>query len=131
MSTTIKRQKEEGVIMSNGFAAQFYPRYNLKDRIQHTKLDTGIVGMYPARLSRMEEPATVDFKGVLSGLVEHFNRELNAPDNLMKDVMSGADDVDIHDVMTSMAKAEINVNVATTVVGKIIQTYDKIMQIQV
>ena len=45
--------------------------------------------------------------------------------------MTGADDVDIHDVMTSMAKAEINVNVATTVVGKIIQTYDKIMQIQV
>ena len=61
----------------------------------------------------------------------NFNKDLNAPDNLLKDVMSGNDDVDIHDVMTAMAKAEINVNVATTVVGKIIQTYDKIMQIQV
>ena len=64
-------------------------------------------------------------------MVEHFNKDLNAPDNLLKDFMSGNDDVDIHDVMTAMAKAEINVNVANTVVGKIIQTYDKIMQIQV
>ncbi len=117
--------------MANGIGSGWYPHYDLRSRIQHTKLDTGVVGMYPARMERMEEPATVDFKGVLSGLVEHFNTQLNAPDNLLKDVMSGNDDVDIHDVMTSMAKAEINVNVATTVVGKIIQTYDKIMQIQV
>lgn len=117
--------------MTNGFATGWYPHYDLKTRIQHTKLDTGIVGMYPARMERIEERPVGDFKGVLSGLVEHFNKELNAPDNLMKDVMSGNEDVDIHDVMTAMAKAEINVNVATTVVGKIIQTYDKIMQIQV
>lgn len=117
--------------MTNGFATGFYPHYDLAARIQHTKLDTGMMGIPPARMTRMEEPATQDFKGVLSGLVENFNRDLNAPDNLLKDVMSGNDDVDIHDVMTAMAKAEINVNIATTVTGKIIQTYDKIMQIQV
>lgn len=117
--------------MTNGFAAGFYPHYDLKARIQHTKLDTGMVGIPPGRMARMEEPATTDFKGVLSGLVEHFNRDLNAPDNMLKDVMTGSEDVDIHDVMTAMAKAEINVSVATTIAGKIIQTYDKIMQIQV
>ena len=117
--------------MTNGFSSGFYPHYDLAARIQHTKLDTGMMGIPPARMTRMEEPATCDFKGVLSGLVENFNRDLNAPDNLLKDVMSGNDDVDIHDVMTAMAKAEINVNIATTVTGKIIQTYDKIMQIQV
>lgn len=117
--------------MTNGRINSFYPHYDLPARIQHTKLDTGIVGIYPARMERMEEPATADFKGVLSGLVENFNKELNAPDNLLKDVMSGNNDVDIHDVMTAMAKAEINVNVATQITGKIIQTYDKIMQIQV
>lgn len=129
--TTSERQKEEGVKMTNGFASGFYPHYDLAARIQHTKLDTGIVGMYPARMTRIEEPAVGDFKGVLSGLVENFNKDLNAPDNLLKDVMSGNDDVDIHDVMTAMAKAEINVNVATQITGKIIQTYDKIMQLQV
>ena len=117
--------------MTNGFSNGFYPHYDLAARIQHTKLDTGIVGMYPARMTRMEEPAALDFKGVLSGLIENFNNDLNAPDSLLKDVMSGSDDVDIHDVMTAMAKAEIDVNVATQITGKIIQTYDRIIQIQV
>lgn len=111
--------------------ADFYPNYNLPDRIQHTKLDTGLGGIPAARLDRVEKPVTGDFKAVFSGLVENLNTELNAPDNLLKDVMSGNTNVDIHDVMTSMAKSEITINIATTAVGKVIQAYDKIMQIQV
>ena len=109
----------------------FYPSYNLPARIQHTKLDSGLYGIPSARMERMETPATGDFKAVFSGLVENFNQELNAPDNLLKDVMSGNTTVDIHDVMTAMAKSEITVNIATTAVGKVIQAYDKVMQIQV
>ena len=109
----------------------FYPSYNLADRIQHTKLDSGVAGMPSARIERIETPATGDFKTVFSGLVENFNQELNAPDNLLKDVMSGNSNIDIHDVMTAMAKSEITVNIATTAVGKVIQAYDKVMQIQV
>ena len=109
----------------------FYPQYDLAGRIQHTKLDTNFSYMPSARMSRVEEPATQDFKAVFSGLVENFNTELNAPDNLLKDVMSGSQNVDIHDVMTAMAKSEIAVNVATQLTGKVIQAYDKIMQIQV
>lgn len=113
------------------FGFQGIPQYNLASRIQHTKLDTGMVGIPPARLPRMEEPATADFKAVFSGLVEKFNDDLNKPDTMLKSVMSGSDEYDIHDVMTAMSKAEINVNVATQITGKIIQTYDKIMQLQV
>ncbi|MDR1326841.1 MAG: flagellar hook-basal body complex protein FliE [Heliobacteriaceae bacterium] len=109
----------------------FYPQYDLAGRIQHTKLDTGIGSMPSARMGRVEDPNTPDFKTVFSGLVENFNTELNAPDNLLKDVMSGKQGVDIHDVMTAMAKSEISVNVATQITGKVIQAYDKIMQIQV
>lgn len=109
----------------------FYPNINLADRIQHTKLDSGIAGMPSARMERMETPATGDFKSVFSGLVENFNNELNAPDNMLKDVMSGNTNIDIHDVMIAMSKSEITVNVATQAVGKVIQAYDKIMQIQV
>ncbi len=109
----------------------FYPSYNLPARIQHTKLDSGLYGIPSARMERMETPATGDFKAVFSGLVENFNQELNAPDNLLKDVMSGNNNIDIHDVMTAMAKSEITVNIATTAVGKVIQAYDKVMQIQV
>ena len=111
--------------MFNGF----YPHYDLEARIQHTKLDSW--GDIPsARMNRIEEPSTTDFKSVMSGLVEGMNESMNAPDNLMKDVMMGSENVDIHDVMTAMAKAEIAVNMATTVTGKVLQAYDRIMQIQ-
>ena len=67
----------------------------------------------------------------MSGLVENLNAEVNAPDNMMKDVMSGSKNVDIHDVMTAMAKSEISINVATQITGKVVNAYDRIMQISV
>ena len=113
--------------MFNGF----YPQYDLAGRIQHTKLDTGFGGISSARMDRIETQNSPDFKQVLSGLTEKLNTELNAPDNMLKDVMSGSKNVDIHDVMTAMAKSEITINVATQITGKVIQAYDKVMQIQV
>ena len=106
----------------------FYPQYDLAGRIQHTKLDT----MTPsARISRVETQSTPDFKQVMSGLIENLNTEINAPDNLLKDVMAGNQNVDIHDVMTAMAKSEISVNIATQITGKVIQAYERVTQIQV
>ena len=116
-------------MLSNGTG--FYPRYDLQGRIQHTKMDPGFGNMPSARIGRVETPETTDFKSVMSGLVEKFNSDLNAPDGMLKDVMAGNDDVDIHDVMTAMAKSEISINVATQLTGKVIQAYDKVMQIQV
>lgn len=63
--------------------------------------------------------------------MENLNSEINAPDNLLKDVMSGNKNVDIHDVMTAMAKSEISVNIATQITGKVINAYDRVMQISV
>ena len=97
----------------------FYPHYNLQDRIQHTKLVQGFGGIPSARLDGMGVKKTGDFQTVFTGMVEKFNNELNAPDELLKDVM------------IAMSKSEISVNVATTAVGKVIQAYDRIMQIQV
>ena len=69
--------------MFNGF----YPRYELEARIQHTKLDSW--GNIPsARMNRVEEPATGDFKSVMSGLVENLNNTMSAPDNLLKELYS-------------------------------------------
>ena len=107
------------------------PNIDLFGKIQHTKLDTGLNGIPSARISRVETTSSPDFKQVMSGLVENFNTELNAPDNLLKDAMTGNTNVDIHDVMTAMAKSEISVNVATQLVGKVINAYDRVMQIQI
>lgn len=109
----------------------FYPQYDLAGRIQHTKLDANFDKFPSARINRIEDNTSPDFKQVMSGLVENLNTELNAPDNMLKDVMQGSKNVDIHDVMTAMAKSEISINVATQITGKVIQAYDKIMQIQV
>ena len=111
--------------------AGFYPNINLADRMQHTKLDSFGAGLPSARMERVETPSTGDFKSVFSGLVENLNSEINAPDNLLKDVMSGNKNVDIHDVMTAMAKSEISVNIATQITGKVINAYDRVMQISV
>ena len=113
--------------MFNGFI----PRYDLEARIQHSKIDSWGYDLPGARMSRVEGPDTADFSSVMSGLVENLNTEMNAPDNLLKDAMMGNEKVDIHDVMTAMAKAELSVTVATTAVGKVIQAYDKIMQLQI
>lgn len=108
-----------------------YPQYDLEARIQHTKLDSWSYDIPSARMNRIEEPSTTDFSAVMSGLVENLNATANAPDNLLKDVMMGSENVDIHDVMTAMSKAELSISVATTAVGKVVQAYDKIMQLQI
>ena len=109
----------------------FYPQYDLAGRIQHSKFTEGLDSMPPVRTQRVEATNSPDFKQVFTGLIENFNQELNAPDNMLKDVMSGSNNVDVHDVMIAMAKAEISVNVATQAVGKVINAYDRVMQIQV
>lgn len=113
--------------MFNGFI----PRYDLEARIQHSKIDSWGYDIPSARMNRVEEPSTADFSSVMSGLVENLNTEMNAPDSLLKDAMMGSENVDVHDVMTAISKAELSVTVATTITGKVIQAYDKIMQLQI
>ena len=105
------------------------PNVDVFSRIQPTKLSTGIGES--VRLNRIEQPETGDFKAVFSGLIENMNKEVEAPDLLLKDAMMGKKNVDVHDVMTAMAKAELNVSIATQVTSKIIQTYEKITSIQI
>lgn len=109
----------------------FYPQIDIAGRIQTSKLDTGLGNMPSMRVDSISETPTTDFKGVMSGLAGNLNEQMNAPDQLLKDAMTGNGNVDIHDVMTAMAKAEISVNIATQVTSKVIQAYDKIMQISV
>lgn len=72
-----------------------------------------------------------EFKDVLSGLAKNLNDDMNKPDKLLSDLVAGRNGVDVHDVITAMTKAELNISIATQAVGKVIQAYDKISQIQV
>ncbi len=117
--------------MTNGF---YTPKINLSGHVQNGEAGMKL-GSMPSiaspKLDQISEVSSTSFKGVMSGLVQNLNQSLSAPDQLLSASMSENSDVDIHDVMTAMAKAEISVNVATQITSKVIQAYDKIMQISV
>lgn len=111
--------------MSNGF----FQKVDLTGHVQNTPMELN--SMPSMKLDSTDEPQKSNFKDVMSGLANNLNKDLNAPDKLLKGAMAGDNSVDIHDVMTAMAKAEISINVATQMTTKVIQAYDKIMQISV
>ena len=106
--------------------SNFTPKINLFERIEPSKISANSPSM---RMKSIEQPETADFKTVLSGLVENLNQTANAPDQVLNDAMTGS--ADIHDVMSAIQKADIQVNIATTAVGKVLQAYEKISQIQI
>ncbi len=111
--------------------SNFVPKINLPDRISTSKLDNNAF-IQPMRLDSIEGldgANSVDFKGVLGGMVNELNQSITAADEITKDAMLGK--ADVHDVMAAISKSEINVTIATTAVGKIVQTYEKIMQISI
>ena len=75
--------------------------------------------------------STKSFKDVMTNMVSNVNETLSKPDDLLAKAASGTGDVDVHDVMIAMSQAEVTLTVATNAISKVIQTYDKIVQIQV
>ena len=73
----------------------------------------------------------VSFKDVLSGMVSNINSEINKPDQLLNEQMAGNTDVDIHDVMTAIAKADLGVSLATQMTSKVVSAYSTIMNISI
>lgn len=109
----------------------FYPKVGLTGQIQNTIPGFGVKNMTPTQLDSMDSTQKGGFKDVMSGLANNLNNDIKAPNELLSKSMSGSSDVDIHDVMVAMSKAEISVSVATQITSKVIQAYDKIMQISV
>ena len=69
------------------------------------------------------------FKEVVGDMMSQINEVTNKPEQMTTALMQGK--ADIHDVMAAIAQSELTVQAATTVTGKILQTYEKIMQIQI
>jgi flagellar hook-basal body complex protein FliE len=84
----------------------------------------------PAKTNFAPEPSKSGFSNVLGNMVGELNTTMVAPDSLMQRAITTGD-VDVHDVMMANAKADIAVNVASQVLTKIIQAYERVQQIQV
>lgn len=75
------------------------------------------------------EVSSKTFKDTVIDMMAELNEVTKKPQELSNDFMQGK--ADIHDVMSAIAQSEITVQAATTMTGKILQTYEKIMQIQI
>ena len=69
------------------------------------------------------------FKETFGNMLNAINETTNKPEQMAHADMQGI--ADIHDVMSAIAQSELTVQAATTITGKILQTYEKIMQIQI
>ncbi len=76
-----------------------------------------------------EDTKIKSFKDTIGDLMTEINEVTNKPQVLTNEAMQGR--ADIHDVMAAIAQSELTVQAATTITGKILQTYEKIMQIQI
>lgn len=95
------------------------------------QINKGFVSGFESGLSNsIEAPQKGNFKNVMSNLTNNLNQTVSAPDQLLQDSVAG-NNVDVHDVVIAMSKAEIGVNIATQLTTKIVQSYEKIMAIQV
>lgn len=82
-------------------------------------------------VSNINQAEGGSFKDVLSGLVSNLNTEIEKPDQLLQAQMMGNSDVDIHDVMTAVAKAEIGLSMATQMTSKVVNAYNTVMNISI
>ena len=69
------------------------------------------------------------FKDTIANMINEMNEVVNKPEQLTLDALQGK--ADVHDVMAAVAQSELMVQTATTITGKILQTYEKIMQISI
>lgn len=81
-------------------------------------------------LSFVDSPNKASFKDVMTNLIQDTDKTLSVPDDLMERAMTTGD-VDIHEVMIANTKADIAINIASQVVTKIVQAYERVQQIQV
>jgi flagellar hook-basal body complex protein FliE len=70
------------------------------------------------------------FQNVLNNTLQSVNGVTQKPDLLMREAMTTGS-VDIHDVMVANAKAELAVSLTAQFTTKVVQAYDRILQIQI
>ena len=106
----------------------YVPKLNLISSMQDSKLNSNIPSM---RLDSVNsENKIASFSQTIIDMTKNLNEVANAPDVAMQDMLTG-NGADIHDVITAINKAEMSVNIATQITTKVVQAYEKIMNIQV
>ena len=110
----------------------FNQRINPFNNMQAPTFKTGVVFPQSStqNMQSLAAPSQGSFKDVMGNLLSDTNKTLALPDELMNRSLTTGD-VDIHEVMIANTKADLAVNLASQVVTKVIQAYERVQQIQV
>lgn len=86
-------------------------------------------GMTP-KLQMDSDVQRPSFQGAIANVFNEVNKASEVPEALMHEAMTTGG-VDVHDVMVANAKSELLISITTQVATKVVQAYDKILQIQI
>lgn len=81
--------------------------------------------------SGADEIASVDFSEKLKATVDQVNNAQQTADKLSMQLVSGESNVDLHDVMISLQKANVSFQSMIQVRNKLVAAYHEIMNMQV
>lgn len=82
----------------------------------------------PATAPVQEGKTKGSFETYLLQAVEEMNGQQTAVDKLQEQVITDPDSVDIHDVTIAMAKAQMSLNLAQTVIDRVITGWNELSQ---
>lgn len=102
-------------------------------QIPSFSMTEGVKNPFQASMPKLQLDSGVQkssFQDAMMNTLNHVNEAAQSPDAMMHDAMTTGG-VDVHDVMVANSKAELLISVTTQVATKVIQAYDKILQIQI
>lgn len=102
-------------------------------QIPNFSMTEGVKNPFQSGMPRLQLDTGVQkpsFQDAIMNTLNHVNEASAVPDAMMHDAMTTGG-VDVHDVMVANAKAELLVSITTQVATKVVQAYDKILQIQI
>lgn len=106
------------------------PKVNLNKMISSSKIDTGAPSPFRLNATKNVDETSPSFSDVMGSMVKSLDAEAKQPDKLMMESMVNPN-IDIHDVILSVNKAEMTLSIASQVTTKIVQGYEKIISMQV
>jgi flagellar hook-basal body complex protein FliE len=104
----------------------YVPKLSMENPFRQFSDDINLTG----HVIKTGQAAGPSFQSVMSETLGQVNEVVSKPDAMLQDAMTTGN-VDIHEVMIANAKAEMTVNLTAQFTTKIIQAYDRILQIQI
>ncbi len=85
-----------------------------------------LAGEHVNKNSRQDESSKGVFESYLLEAVEKMNQQQLDVSNMQQQIVMDPDSIDIHDVTTAMAKAQMSLNLAQTVIDRVISGWNEL-----